>query len=338
MLVALLVVPVSAEGYTAPPVPESAEEYMPAEIQSFGEGVWYVVKTAIAKAQPSIATAAKICVALIGVVLLISLLNSFTGAPQRIVELVGTLTMATLLLKPSNTLIRLGIQSVDEICQYGKLLLPVMTGAMAAQGGITASAALYTGTALFNALLSSMLSNVLSPMLYIYLCLCVADHALGDQSIKNIRDLVKWTMTWSLKIILYVFTGYMGITGVVSGTADAAALKATKLTISGMVPVVGGILSDASEAVLVGAGIVRSSVGVYGLLAVLSLWIGPFLEIGIQYLLMKMTAAACNVFGVKQPASFVKEFSAVMGFLLAMTGTACLLLLISTVCFMKGVQ
>ena len=53
---------------------------------------------------------------------------------------------------------------------------------------------------------------------------------------------------------------------------------------------------------------------------------------------MKMTAAACNVFGVKQPASFVKEFSAVMGFLLAMTGTACLLLLISTVCFMKGVQ
>ena len=143
-------------------------------------------------------------------------------------------------------------------------------------------------------------------------------------------------MTWFLKIILYIFTGYMGITGVVSGTVDAAAVKATKLTISGMVPVVGGILSDASEAVIVGAGVMKSAAGVYGLLAMIAIWISPFLQIGLQYLLLKATAAVCAAFGEKRVTELVQCFSSAMGLLLAMTAVVCVLLMISTVCFMKG--
>ena len=239
-------------------------------------------------------------------------------------------------MQPSNALIRLGVETVEELCEYGKLLLPVMTAAMAAQGGVTASAALYTGTALFNSLLTSVVSRLIVPMLYIYLCLSVANSAIGEEVLKNLRSFVKWLMTWCLKLVLYVFTGYMGITGVVSGSADAAAIKAAKLAISGAVPVVGGILSDASETILVSAGIMKSAAGVYGLLAILAVWIGPFLQIGIQYLLLKITAAVCGVFGVKHSVSIVQDFSGAMGFLLAMTGTVCLLLLISTVCFMRG--
>jgi stage III sporulation protein AE len=160
---------------------------------------------------------------------------------------------------------------------------------------------------------------------------------LGSDPLGKIRDFIKWIMTWGLKIILYFFTGYIGITGVVSGSADAAAIKAAKLTISGMVPVVGGILSDASEAVLVGAGVVKNGAGIYGMMAVLAIVIGPFLRIGIQYLLLKATAAVCGLFGTKSITALVQDFTTAMGLLLAMTGSSCLLLLISAVCFMKGV-
>ena len=136
--------------------------------------------------------------------------------------------------------------------------------------------------------------------------------------------------------MLYIFTGYLSITGVITGTADAAAVKAAKLTISGAVPVVGGILSDASEAVIVGAGVMKNAVGVYGLLAVLALFITPFLQIGVQYLLLKLTAVLCGVFGVKEASALVEDFSSAMGLLLGMTGTISFLMLISTICFMKG--
>ena len=140
-----------------------------------------------------------------------------------------------------------------------------------------------------------------------------------------------------MKILLYVFTGYIGITGVVSGAADAATLKAAKLTISGMIPVVGGILSDASEAVLVGAGVMKSAVGVYGVLTVIAIWITPFFQIGIRYLLLKLTSAISQLFAGKEISDLIGAFSEAMGLLLAMTGGISLMLLISTVCFMKGV-
>ena len=47
--------------------------------------------------------------------------------------------------------------------------------------------------------------------------------------------------------------GYLTASGAIAGSADAAAVKAAKMTISRAIPVVGGILSDAAETVLAGA-------------------------------------------------------------------------------------
>ena len=99
---------------------------------------------------------------------------------------------------------------------------------------------------------------------------------------------------------------------------------------------VGGILSDASEAVLASAAAVKNAAGIYGLLAIVAMWLGPFLRIGVQYLMLKAAGAVCGVFGVGSFAGVVEDFAAAMGLLLAMTGAVCLMLIISTICFLKG--
>ena len=208
---------------------------------------------------------------------------------------------------------------------------------MAAQGSVTTSGALYAGTAVFDMVLTSGITKLLIPLLYIFLAFAVANSAMGEDVLKQLRDFAKWLISWGLKIILYIFTGYLGITGAVSGAADAAAVKAAKLTISGVIPVVGGIISDASETVLVSAGVVKNAAGVYGMLALFAVWIGPFIQIGVQYLLLKLTGVICSVFGSKEIVGLIHDFTAAMGLILAMTGTVCLMLLISTVCFLKGV-
>lgn len=338
ILVTCAVVPANAMDFTAPPAPDIAQEYMPEDTDSFAEGLWYVIKTAISNLQPSLAEAAGVCLSLFAVILLVSLMQSFSNSTQKVTQLVGTLGIGVLLITPTNSLIKLGTETISQLSDYGKLLLPVLTGALAAQGGTTSSAALYTGTVVFDTVLSSVISKLIVPMLYIFLCLCLASNAMGEGLLKKLRDFVKWAMTWALKIVLYAFTGYISITSVISGTADAATVKAAKLAISGAVPVVGSILSDASETILVSAGVLKSAVGVYGLLAILAVWIGPFLQIGTQYLLLKITAAVSSVIATKESSALMDDFCGAMGMLLAMTGTVCLLLLISTVCFMKGVS
>ena len=336
LFVFLFIIPVSAAEITAPEVPEAGAELMP-ESESFGEGLWEMVRKAVAKIRPDLAEASRVSLSVIAAVMMVAILQSFSGAVKTTAELAGATVVAAVLLLSTNSMIRLGADTVVEISDYGKLLFPVMTAAMAAQGGLTTSAALYTGTAAFNAVLSNLISRLLVPMVYLFLALAAAHSAVGEDMLKKMRDMIKNAMSWCLKTILTVFTTYMGITGVVSGTTDAVTLKATKATISSVVPVVGGILSDASEAVLVSAGLMKNAAGIYGIFAILALFLGPFLQIAAHYLMLKLTAAVCELFGTKRMTDLIGDFSTAMGLLLAMTGSACLLLLISTVCFMKGV-
>ncbi|MBE6923073.1 MAG: hypothetical protein E7465_07840 [Ruminococcaceae bacterium] len=322
---------------TAPTVPQSGAHLMPEQTDNFGAGLFRIVQEAIGSIRPDLKEAAAISMSLIALMMLISLIRLIPGSNTKLPDFICAVGIGTVLLQSTNSLITLGVTTIQDLSSYAKLLLPVMTSALAAQGGITTSTALYAGTAIFNSILSSLLSKLMVPMLYIYLVLATAHGALGEEILKKMAEFIKWLSVWILKGVLYLFTGYMGITGVLSGTTDAAALKAAKLTISGVVPVVGGILSDASEAVLVGAGLVRNAAGVYGILAMLAVFAGPFLRIGCHYLMIRITGAVCSVFGSKQCTQLISDYSGAMGLLLAMTGTMCLLGLISTVCFLKGV-
>lgn len=337
LMLFLFAVPVKAQEYTAPEAPKEALELMPMERTTFGQDLWTVVKSAVATFQPEFTAAVGISIALVAITMAISLVNAMPGKTSKVVQLVGVIAVATLLLQQAGSMVSTGIETVRSLSEYGKLLLPVMTAALAAQGGVTSSSALYVSTTVFNTVLTAGISAILVPLLYCFLALSVASCATQQSILSKLSGFAKWLCTWLLKMSLYIFTGFLGITGVISGTADATALKATKLTMSGMIPVVGGILSEASEAVLVGAGVMKTAAGTYGLIAVIAVWISPFLQIGIRYLLLKLTAAVCDVFGVKQVSDLIGAFSDAMGLLLGMTSAICIILLISLTCFLKGV-
>lgn len=337
LLLVLLTIPVHAMEFEAPQVSEFGDKYMPNNTQNFGEGLQEILQEVLYNVKPGFAETSSVCITLIIVSLLTGLFKDLTGTVNTAMTVTSTAVVCVILMRPINALIHLGADTISRISQYGKLLLPVMTAALAAQGGTTRSGTLYMTTAFFDSLLSSVISEILIPLVYFYLCISAVYSITGQPLLLNMKQFLKWLPTWVLKIVLYIFTGYISITGVVTGTTDAAMLRATKLTISGMVPVVGNILSDASEAVLVSAGLMKNAVGIYGLLAVIALWIGPFVEIGIQYLMLKIATGICSMFAQNKSTNLMADFSTAMGLLLAMTGTVCLLFLISTICFMKGV-
>ena len=336
-LVLVISSPVQATEFTAPTAPDMAQDLLPNKTASFGEDLWYIFKQAVSSISPDITEAVGVCAGLISIILISSVLGSYAPNSIRTIRLVCTVCVAALLIRPSNSYIQLGVETVQQLCEYGKLLLPVMTAALAAEGGITSATGLYAGTVVLNTFISSCVTKLIVPMLYIFLALCVAGSATEENSLKNLKDFMKWLITWSLKIALYLFTGYLGITGVVSGTVDASSIKAAKLALSSFVPVVGSVISDASEAMLVSVGVMKNAAGVGGMLAFIAVFIAPFLKIGLQYMLLKLTSAACAVFGDKTSVKLIEDFSSAMGVLLAITGTVCLLHLVSTVCFMRGV-
>ena len=336
ILVILLSLPVRAMDFSAPAAPESAEEFLPKEADTFAEGLWNVGKAAVSALEPSLAGAVKSCVRLFGAMLLVALAGQVLPKGQAVLELTGTAAVAALLLEPSGSLLELGVETVRDLQEYGKLLLPVLASALAATGGVTASTGLYVGTAAFNTLLSAAIPSLVLPILKLLLALSIAHGAVGEPILERLGALVRFCAEWALKLGLYLFTGYMAVTGVVSGAADALAGKAAKIAVSGAVPVVGGILSDAADAVLLSAATLGSGAGIWGILTVLAVFLAPALRIGVQYLLLKLTAAAGEALGCGRCAAVVGDFAGVLGLLMALCWTQAVMLLITSVCFLKG--
>lgn len=338
ILCMMLAVPARAMDFSAPDAPEQAESFMPSDPTSFATGLTELLGRTVSALDPQLKQACRIGIALTAAAMILSVVQAVSAAGKTVTNLAGTAVVAAILLSTTGSMIHLGAATVASISDYGKLLIPVMASALAAQGGVTSAPVLYAGTALFNSLLITAMEKLILPGIWLYLAFSIASLATGEDLLKKFADLVKGLISWGLKLLLMVFTTYLGISGVVSGTTDAVTLKAARVTMSSFVPVVGGILSDASEAVLVSAQLMKNTAGVYGIFAVLAIFLHPFLKIGVHYLILRLTAAVCSVFTSKELSELMDRITTAMALVLGMTAAGCVMTLVSTICFMKGVS
>lgn len=247
------------------------------------------------------------------------------------VALAGTLAVAAVAVADVNSLLGMGTGAIDKMTSFANVLLPTVAAVTAATGAITGAAARQLAAALFSDLLVNLIHGLLVPLLYGYIAASVAQAAVGAEGLKRLADLLKWTVTTVLTVVTMVFVGYLTASGVVAGTTDAATVKAAKFAISGAIPVVGGILSDAAETVLASAGILKGTVGVFGMVTILGICLAPLLQLSVHYLAYKLVAALAATLGDGPVCTLVDRLGGAFGLVLGMTGACCLLLLITLV-------
>ena len=336
VLISSLLLPVKAADISAPPLAAAGSVGVP-EAESFGEGLMMIIEDLLPLIRPDIREASGVCAGIICAVMLCSMLRAFSPDIERVADVISVACIAATVFYGVGSMVRLAEDTVDEMSSYGRLLIPVMTTALAAQGAPGTSAALCAGTLAMDTAVIGVISRLLIPGIYVFLVISVAVAATGEELLKKFRDLLKNLMTFFLKTSLSAFTAYMGITGVIGGATDAAALKVTKASMSMFVPVVGGILSDAASSVLMGVRLAKNAAGIYGIFALLAIFLEPFLLIGCHYLMLKLTATICMVFGSKPVIDLIGDISSAMGMLLGMTGAVCLLFLVGVICSIRVV-
>ena len=344
LLLPLMVLPCLGEELSFPQVDEllqEAERYGVEESGGLGEGVQGILAAGLAQLGGLLRQSLQTGLKLLAVVLLCGLAESALldgkGDGLSAVELAGALAVTALTVSDMTTMIGLGRETIGRMDGFAQLLLPAMATLTAATGGITGAAVRQGVTVLFSDLLISAIDGLLVPLLYAYVAACCAHAALGNEGLQKLADLIKGTIIFLLTTGVVVFVGYLTASGAIAGSADAAAVKAAKMTISRAVPVVGGILSDAAETVLAGAGVLRGTVGVVGMLVVLAICLVPFLQLAIQYLTYKGAAALTGTVASSKLSKLMDRIGGAFGMILGMTGSCALILLFSIVSAVSAV-
>ena len=214
---------------------------------------------------------------------------------------------------------------------FSAILLPAVAVLTAATGRITEAAVRQGATVLFSQLLIAVMDRLLLPLIYAFVAVSCAQAAVGNPGLSRIAGLLKSAVTTVLTALLLAFVGYLTASGAIAGSVDAAAVKTAKMAISRAIPVVGGILADASESVLAGAGALKGTVGAAGLLVVLAICLTPFLHLGLQYLVYRGAAALCALVAQPKLSGLIDAIGSAFGLVLGMTGAGALILLVSLV-------
>ena len=245
------------------------------------------------------------------------------------VPLVGTLVILLAVGSNMKNLMGLGEETIEELNIFSKALLPTLSAATAASGGAVAASVRQVATVFFSDLLMSLIRSLLLPMVWVYVALSASNAIMPAGRLGGIAQGLQKAITWLLSGSLLLFTGYLSISGAFASSADSMTLRMTRSAIGGVIPVVGGIISDAADTVLAGAGVLKQSVGVLGTLTILATCILPFLKLGVQYLLLKLAVFFAATVAPEPLVKLVDALSTAFGLVLGMTGAAALLLLIS---------
>ena len=241
--------------------------------------------------------------------------------PTRYAGYLGVLGAAALSAGDLSALIGLGVETMDELSTMAKLLLPTIAAAMAGGGCVGSASVWQVGALMLSDIFLSLMRDVLVPVLYCMIGTAAAGALLEQSRLSLLSKGIGKLLSWGLSAILIVFTAFLSISNLLAGSADRLAV--------GAVPVVGGILSDATEAVAAAALTLRGTLGVLGVFSVLALCLVPLLRMAVQYLFYQLAAFFSGMVGSQSLSRFLEQLSSAFSLMLAMTAGGAFLLLVS---------
>lgn len=316
-------------------VPQAAQLMNESAEDIFGlwEGASLLLRQALSEGKQFILSGVRSLASIMVGVVLLGLVESVAGdgIASRRVELVGALFITAVSAGDINALIGLGRETIGNIAALSKVLIPALAAATAASGGVTGAAVRQVSTVFFSDVLLTVIDRLLIPMLYLFIACAAATAVLDSGVLEGIAAMIKKVVGWALGILLSLFTAYLSVSGAIAGAVDAQAVRVAKAAVSAAVPVVGGILADAAQTLLAGAGVMRSLIGAFGALAILALCALPFLRLGGQYLLYQAGVFVAQAAGPKKLSGMLKMLADAFALMLAMTGASALLLIIALV-------
>ena len=276
-------------------------------------------------------------------IICIAMCSSLAGALTKdasirdYISIASVCAAAALLVGGVDGLVSQTSAALVRMSDYSRAALPAVFTAAAACGAVVSAPARYAAVCVAMDILMSAAQRVVIPLTYSFLAFSLCQGVFDNALIKTCQRFSKWVATTFMTVFTILFSGYIGLTGIVTSGVDAVAARTARTVISTALPVVGGIISDAASTVLSAAQMIRNSAGALSLIAVAALCAGPFVTLSVKILLFRAAAAVCDMVPNTRLSAFVGDVGTALSMLLGLVGCCAIMLFISFTAAIKVV-
>lgn len=258
---------------------------------------------------------------LVGVIILSTLIQSMNhgeNSVSSVFSAVSTLACAGIVCTSIGAVVIDSKTAIDGLGSFLSVYVPVFAGIMAANGQ-TATAAAYNGIITVAVeMFCQIFTLFVFPLASCILGITVAGSFNSDLKISGIAEGVKKAVNWILAFVMTVFAGILSVQSFVGSAADSVAMRAARFTVSGSVPIVGGAVADALLTVRESVGVIKASVGAYGIAASAAVMFPALLSLFLFRLILIISASISDTFGVSEITALLKSGETVLSVIIAM--------------------
>ena len=242
---------------------------------------------------------------LLGAVLKI-LSDSFASrSVARTANMIIFLLMGVLLLNSFYTAARVAREAIEAMVMFMQALLPVLLSLLVGMGGLTSASIFHPLTYLIITTLSTLIKNIVLPLVLLSFILTVVDNIGDDFNISRLASLFKEFSLSFLTISLSLFIGSSFLQGGVAAVSDSLTLRTARHLSGKFIPVVGGVFSGALEVIVGCSLLIKNAVNLLGILGIISIIALPVIKIAAMVLIYRAVAALLQPVAEKRVVNIV---------------------------------
>ena len=201
------------------------------------------------------------------------------------------------------------ISCINNVRKQIEIITPILATLTVLTGG-TGTAAIYQPSAIFlSGGAVEIVSGFIFPATIVVIILNFMSKFNPQMSFSGVTALVKSIMKWVIGITVTVFSIFITVQSSASSLFDGIIFKATKFAVSNSVPIVGNFLSSGFDMLTSAGLLIKSSVGVCGIIMLLIEIIGPIILLAAFSLILKLVGAIVQPIGENSLYSLLSDLS-----------------------------
>lgn len=221
---------------------------------------------------------------------------------------ISALVIAVVLLMKLKTTLALACSTISVCSDFMFAFVPAFCAIVAASG--SAVSAFSTNSLLLTLaqILNYISKNIFIPLSNAFLAVGICSGIRSELNLQGIMAFMKKHITTAISVCAAGFVSILSIKTAVASRADAIGLRSIRFAINSVVPVIGSAISEGLLSIQSYSSLIRSGVGIVGIIAVAVVFLPAILEVALWRLFLNMSVLVSETFCDSSVSSVIKAF------------------------------
>lgn len=212
---------------------------------------------------------------------------------------------------------------------FMKVLIPIFAGVVSFSGNVSLALSFNSVAFAFSECVSYFFTGAVPSFALVLTAVSAAGAVNPLMKISSVGKTFSKILNFVMAFVAGIFVAVLSVRGVIAGAADTVGIRGVRFLVSNAVPVVGSALGEALNTVAASIGLIKNTVGMFGIAAVVIINLPVLITLVLWKGVLSFLSLASDMLDIGEIKSFSENLNGVLSVMLAAVCFSALVFVIS---------